>query len=155
MRDQTLQAIDQSVVTAAEFLQEFASDEKKRECLRAFAECQKIVQWIRKETRSLSSQQLQHCDTSGVILPISLLYTDVTGLQNFVNISLATAAGGEDDFTRDKLSSLRIVGSGFEALIYRLLPTAGYTTLVERCRSLWDILRSTPQLPKLMVHTCL
>ena len=76
----------------------------------------------------------------------------MTDLQNFVNISLATAAGGEDDFTRDKLSNLRTVGSGFGALIYRLPPTAGYKTLVERCRSLWDILKSTPQLPKLMVH---
>ena len=51
MKDQTLKAIDQSVVTAAKFLGDFASDEKKRECLKAYAESTKIVQWIRKETR--------------------------------------------------------------------------------------------------------
>ena len=51
MKDQTLKAIDQSVVTAAKFLGDFASDEKKRECLKAFAESTKIVKWIRKETR--------------------------------------------------------------------------------------------------------
>ena len=51
MKDQTLKAIDQSVVTAAQFLGDFASDEKKRECLKAYAESMKIVQWIRKETR--------------------------------------------------------------------------------------------------------
>ena len=60
MRNQTLQAIDQNVVKTAKFLQEFASDKKKRECLIAFAECQKIVEWIRKETKGLLSQQLQH-----------------------------------------------------------------------------------------------
>ena len=73
MRDHTLQAIDRSVVTAAKFLQEFASDEKKRECLRAFAECQKIVKWIRKETKGLSLQQLQQYDTGSVIFPVTLL----------------------------------------------------------------------------------
>ena len=60
MRDQTLKAIDQDVVTAARFLQEYVSDKKKRDCLKAFAECQKIVEWIRKQTKGLLSQQLQH-----------------------------------------------------------------------------------------------
>ena len=86
-----------------------------------------------------------------VSVTLCLLTTDVNELQNFVNISLATAAGGEDDFTRDKLSNLRTVGSGFGALIYRLPSTAGYTTLVERCSSLWDTLKSAPRLPDLMV----
>ena len=72
-------------------------------------------------------------------------------LQNFVNISLATAAGGEDAYTRDRLSNLRTVGSGFEALIYQLPSDAGYETLVDRCKSLWDTLRSAPNLPYMMV----
>ena len=49
MKDQTLQAIDQSVVTATNFLQDFASDERKTDCLRAYIESKKIVKWIRKE----------------------------------------------------------------------------------------------------------
>ena len=77
---------------------------------------------------------------------------DVNDLQNFVNISLATAAGGEDAYTRDKLSNLRTVGSGFGALIYRLPPDAGYETLVDRCKSLWDTLRSASNLPYMMVR---
>ena len=76
---------------------------------------------------------------------------DVNDLQNFVNISLATAAGGEDAYTRDRLSNLRTVGSGFGALIYQLPPGAGYVTLVDRCKSLWDTLRSAPNLPYMMV----
>ena len=79
------------------------------------------------------------------------LFIDVNDLQNFVNISLATAAGGEDAYTRDRLSNLRTVGSGFGALIYRLPPDAGYETLVDRCKSLWDTLRSAPNLPYIMV----
>ena len=41
-----------------------------------------------------------------------LLSIDVNDLQNFVNVALATAAGGEDDYAHDKLSDLRTVGSG-------------------------------------------
>ena len=51
MKDQTLAAIDESIVTAAKFLKDFANDPKKRECLRAYAESQSIVKWIRKETK--------------------------------------------------------------------------------------------------------
>ena len=51
MKDQTLQAIDESIVTAAKFLEDFANDPKKRECLIAYAESQSIVKWIRKETK--------------------------------------------------------------------------------------------------------
>lgn len=51
MKDQTLQAIDESVVKAAKFLEDFANDPKKSECLIAYAESQKIVKWIRKETK--------------------------------------------------------------------------------------------------------
>ena len=46
--DQTLDSIDQSVVEASRFLQAYATDSKKRECLEAFADCQEIVKWIRK-----------------------------------------------------------------------------------------------------------
>ena len=78
-------------------------------------------------------------------------FSDVNDLQNFVNISLATAAGGEGDLARDKLSNLRTVGSGFGALIYKLPPDAGYKTLMDRCKSLWETLKSTPKLPDMMV----
>ena len=76
---------------------------------------------------------------------------DVNDLQNFVNLALATAAGGEDDLTRDKLSNLRTVGSGFGPLIYKLPKTAGYDVLQEHCKSLWDTLKHAPRLPKIMV----
>ena len=72
-------------------------------------------------------------------------------LKNFVNISLDTAAGGEDALTRDKLSNLRTVGSGFGALIYQLPSDAGYQILVDRCKTLWETLRFAPNLPDLMV----
>ena len=54
MKDLTLQNIDQSVVTAANFLQDFASDERKRDCLRAYVESKKLVKWIRKEIKGHS-----------------------------------------------------------------------------------------------------
>ena len=85
-------------------------------------------------------------------LTLSSSSSDVNDLQNFVNISLATAAGGEDAYTRDRLSNLRTVGSGFGALIYRLPSDAGYQTLVDRCKTLWETLRSAPNLPDMMVQ---
>ena len=79
-------------------------------------------------------------------------HADVKDLQNFVNISLATVAGGEDALTRDRLSNLRTVGSGFGALIYRLPSDAGYQMLVDRCKAVWEALRSAPNLPDMMVQ---
>ena len=53
MEDQTLQAIDESVVNAAKFLEDYATDSKKEDCLRAYAESQRLVKWIREETEGL------------------------------------------------------------------------------------------------------
>ena len=70
-----------------------------------------------------------------------------------MNVALATAAGGEDDFTRDTLSDLRTVGSGFGALIYNFPEDAGYEDLAERCGSLWEALQNSPDLPSKLVRT--
>lgn len=80
--------------------------------------------------------------------------TDVHDLQHFVTIALATAAGGEDDLTRDKLSNLRTVGSGFAKLIYRLPQETGCMELEKRCESLWDSLSHDPSLPEKLVRMC-
>ena len=80
-----------------------------------------------------------------------IIFADVSDLQNFVNIALATAAGGEDDLTRDKLSNLRTIGSGFGSLIYKLPRTSGYKELVAGCKTLWETLEAAPRLPQIMV----
>ena len=80
-----------------------------------------------------------------------LLPLDVNDLQNFVNVALATAAGGEDDLAHDKLSDLRTVGSGFEALIYKLPDDAGYAHLAQGCQSLWEALQNNQDLPNKLV----
>ena len=74
-------------------------------------------------------------------------------LQNFVNVALATAAGGEDDLTHDKLSDLRTVGRGFGPLIYNLPENACYVDLTDRWESLWEALRSNHDLPRKLVRT--
>ena len=73
-------------------------------------------------------------------------------LRKFVNIALETAAGGEDDLARDKLSDLRTVGSGFGALIYKLPDDAGYADLARRCTLLWEALRNNQELPNKLVR---
>ena len=72
-------------------------------------------------------------------------------LQNFVNVALATAAGGEDALTHDKLSNLRTVGSHFGALIYNLKEKADFRTLADGCKLVWQAMERTSSLPKLLV----
>lgn len=76
---------------------------------------------------------------------------DVGDLSSFVTVALATAAGGEDALTQDKLSHLRTVGTGFESVIYSLLPTAGYDRLLSSCQSLVKAIKKNKKLPTLLV----
>ena len=79
------------------------------------------------------------------------LNTDVHEIQSFVNVALATAAGGEGDLSHDRLSHLRTVGSGFASLIYNFPEDAGFIELKEACKSVWDALEKNENLPKLLV----
>ena len=72
-------------------------------------------------------------------------------IQHFVNVALATAAGGEGDLSHDKLSDLRTVGSGFASLIYKFPNDAGFTELEEACTYVWDALKKNRNLPHLLV----
>ena len=67
MKDQTLQSIDDSAVSAAEFLGDF--DEKKRACLRAYAESQGIIKWIKEETKGSVCHQFNHSSTQSHSTP--------------------------------------------------------------------------------------
>ena len=78
-------------------------------------------------------------------------HADVNEIQHFVNVALATAAGGEGDLSHDKLSDLRIVGSGFASLIYDFPKNAGFTELKKACTYVWDALEKKPNLPQLLV----
>ena len=67
-------------------------------------------------------------------------------------MALATAAGGEDDFANDKLSSLRTVGSGFSSLIYNLKTDIDFQELYSRCSSVWNAYEKDRSLPKMLVN---
>lgn len=86
------------------------------------------------------------------------LIADVNEIQSFVNVALATAAGGEGDLSHDKLSNLRSVGSGFASLIYNFPEDAGFFELKEACTSVWEALDKNENLPNLLVskyrHHC-
>ena len=79
--------------------------------------------------------------------------SDVSDLQNFVNVALATAAGGEDDLAHDRLSNLRTVGSMFGSLIYKLPTNVGYADLAKRWDSLWQTLQNSEDLPEKLVRS--
>ena len=69
-----------------------------------------------------------------------------------MNVALATAAGGEDDFANDRLSSLRTVGTGFSSLIYKLKKDTGFKELRQRCTSVWTAHNNDKKLPKMLVR---
>ena len=75
----------------------------------------------------------------------------MSDLQNFVNVALATAAGGEDDYANDRLSNLRTVGSGFGSLIYNVDKDIGFDELSQRCTSVWTALGNNRNLPEMLV----
>ena len=79
------------------------------------------------------------------------LNADVHEIQSFVNVALATAAGGEGDLSYDRLSHLRTVGSGFASLIYIFPGDTNFFKLKEACKSVWDALDKNENLPKLIV----
>lgn len=68
-----------------------------------------------------------------------------------MHVALATAAGGEDAFTRDRLSDLHTVGAGFSSLVFILKCDADFTTLLKECEQIWEALAHNPELPELLV----
>ena len=50
MKDQTLESVDEKLVTTGKFLDNITSDSKKLECLNRFAQCQKVIMWLRDVT---------------------------------------------------------------------------------------------------------
>ena len=69
----------------------------------------------------------------------------------FIIIALSTSTGGEDALTQDKLSNLRIVGSGYGPLIYSLSNSAGFTKFSSCCNSVWRALQTNPDLSSMLV----
>ncbi len=71
-------------------------------------------------------------------------------LQKFVNVALHTSAG-EGDFSSDRLSNLKIVGSGYGPLIYKLQEGSSFDTFRSLCEEVWKSLIQAPKLPTLLV----
>ena len=80
-----------------------------------------------------------------------MCFVDVSDLKKFVNVALATAAGGEGDLANDRLSNLCTVGSGFSSLIYKLDPDTGFGALCKKLSSIWKALESDTNLPQKLV----
>ena len=152
MQNKSLADIDQSLVDTGDFLRELISDRNKLECLQTFAQCLTVVEWIRKETKGVNqfaSLLLKFGMSHFICFAFCL---DVSDLQNFVNVALATAVGGEGDLAHDKLSNLRTIGSHFRPLIYDLKRTADFKTLAAGCKLVWEAMERTSSLPRLLVR---
>ena len=142
--------VNDSLVQAGEFLEDIAKDQVKVDCLYRFSRCQEIVHWLKEVTNGM----FFHTFATSIInvhMDACTTIVDVNEIQNFVNVALATAAGGEGDLSHDKLSHLRTVGSGYGSLIYGLSETTGFIELKRACTHLWEALANNPSLPKLLV----
>ena len=52
MKSSPLSSIDESLIDACHFLEDFG-DEKKLDCLRIFVDCADIIEWIRTYTKGM------------------------------------------------------------------------------------------------------
>ena len=144
-----LSAIDESLVDAGDFVKELKDDNSKLDCLHAFAESLKIVDWIRKETPQGNTYIFNQSHLQGTNVLINL-FSGVNDLQKFVSVALHTAAG-EGDIANDNLSRLKIIGSGYGPLIYDMGTEPSFDTFKSCCRKVWETLHQTPNLPKKLV----
>ena len=71
-------------------------------------------------------------------------------MQKFVSVALHTSAG-EGDYSSDRLSNLKIVGSGYGSLIYKLQQTSNFESFKLYCEEVWKALEQNPNLPTLLV----
>lgn len=56
MENQTLLDVDDSLVDASKFLKDIAKDSRKMQCLEKFAQCQKIVKWLKDVTKDVTKE---------------------------------------------------------------------------------------------------
>ena len=52
MKDQSLDSVDQTLIRAGQFLQEFATNENLY-CLETYCKCLDIVTWLKKNTKGM------------------------------------------------------------------------------------------------------
>jgi len=78
------------------------------------------------------------------------LFAEVNDLHKFVSVALHTSAG-EDDYSHDKLSQLKVVASGYGPLIYSLKTNSSFDNFQSYCSKVWASLEQTPNLPSLLV----
>lgn len=125
-------------------------DPSKLECLEAFADSFKIVDWIRKETPK-GVQVLPHAVQYLVgVGDFVFVFIGINDLHKFVSVALHTSAG-EGDFANDNLSRLKIVGSGYAPLIYDLKQKPNFDEFKACCVKVWESLNQTPSLPEKLV----
>lgn len=71
-------------------------------------------------------------------------------LHKFVTIALHTSVE-EGDLSSDRLSHLKVVGSGFGPLIYGLKNDPSFESFQNGCLEVWEAIDEAPNLPKLLV----
>ena len=80
---------------------------------------------------------------------IVYLHAGLQDLNTFVDI--ASNTGEKSEMDGDKLQDLLTVGSGFQSLIYGFRSGDTYDRLVEQLLSVWEALKQTRNLSKLLV----
>ena len=88
------------------------------------------------------------CIISRTIIP-----TDVQGVTDFITVAIDTGAGGEDDYAHDRFATLRTVANGFAVLIYSLPKSAGFHSLFQNCKALWEAVNSNSELLSKLVRS--
>lgn len=81
---------------------------------------------------------------------VNEFFVDITDLHKFVSVALHMAAG-EDDYSSDRLSRLKIIGSGFKPLIYDLTEGSNLEKFQSCCEAVWKAVEQNPKLTTFLV----
>lgn len=84
----------------------------------------------------------------------NFFFPDVNDLHKFVTIALHTSVE-EGDLSSDRLSHLKVIGSGFGPLIYGLKNDPSFESFQQGCQEVWEAIDEAENLPKLLVSHCL
>jgi len=113
-----------------------------------------VIEWIKHSSpQGQLSFTMSLYRNTGFVLTFhtSTAHADLRDLNTFVDIASNTEERSEMD--GDKLQDLLTVGSGFQSLIYGFRAGDTYDCLVGQLDTVWEALRQTTNLSKLLVST--
>jgi hypothetical protein len=128
-KEWTIERMDANMKKIIEVLDK-VNDEEKLNCLRAFTQSLNLVEWLRKEAKSLSE------------------------LKVLVDMASMTSVGANEQVLDKTIfaKTLKEAGSAFASLIYELKTDHGFYQFIELCEKVFSHLQTDKQIAKKLLE---